>query len=93
MKDIKLNSQAQAAVQQQAQLPWEKSETMHCSECGSTIFQESFVLKKFKKTLIEIPGEYSFPEDQIVPISVLVCSNCKKIQKDILPQQIKNIIK
>lgn len=74
--------------QPQPQLNWEKAQDLKC-ECGHRYFEEVFILKKFLKTTIEIPGEAIIPEDRIIPIAVLRCKSCGKIQEDLLPPQLR----
>ena len=75
----------------QPQLPWEKAVTITC-ECGNRYFKEAYLLKKFPKTTIEMPGEMRFPEDQIVPVAVLTCTACGKVQEDLLPPALKEVL-
>jgi len=72
-------------------LPWHRAQSIHCS-CGNKFFTEAYAMKKFPKTTIEIPGEMPFPEDQYVPVSVMICSKCSEILDSILPEEIVKIL-
>lgn len=47
------------------ELPNEK-----CEKCGNVYFSEKYIMKRVSKLLI------GAPEDQFVPINILVCDKC-----------------
>ena len=52
--------------------------TIKCPDCGGTLFEEKIILKSVSK-IVSPTGK-----DEILPLSVFVCSKCGKPNKEFL---------
>ena len=72
-------------MQQEQQLRLDITQTTPIScECGGKVFHEVMMLRKASRFL-----HPSLPADQVVPVGVVVCIKCEKIQEDLLPPSLK----
>jgi hypothetical protein len=72
-------------MQEQAQLniTLDKTTGVECDECKSTIFSEGLMLRKVSKFLS------GTEKDGLIPIPVFYCINCKHINEDMLPPELR----
>lgn len=71
----------------QLKVSLDRTLALNCEECGSSAFQEAFMLRKVSKFLT---GE---SQDGIVPIATFVCVKCGHINKEFYPREIADIEK
>ena len=71
--------------QQEVRLDVSQTTPIVC-ECGSKFFQEAIMLRKWSRFASGLPT------DQNVPIPVMICMECKKINEDTLPPAIKALL-
>jgi hypothetical protein len=62
---------------------WSKATDVNC-KCGHQYFTEVYIIKRFSKLLT------GYPEDKIIPVSVLKCEACGEILTELLPPQLKS---
>ena len=61
--------------QAQPKIDLSNAETMKCEQCGSTLFNTSFVIKRIS-AIVSPTGQ-----EAIVPIQVYSCDGCSKVPK------------
>jgi hypothetical protein len=57
-----------------------------CENCKNNSFQEVYLLRKVSKFLVAANTD----KDQLIPIPAFSCSKCHHINKEFLPEGIKN---
>ena len=67
----------------QPQIDLGKSKPIVCGSCGDDVFVTA---GKFRKISKLITGT---PQDVVVPIDVMLCSNCGEICEELMPEQLK----
>lgn len=73
--------------QQQQEVRLDLSETTPViCECGNLFFQEVVMIRKWSRFASGLPT------DQNVPIPLMVCTECKKINDETLPPAVKALI-
>ena len=60
--------------QAQQKVDLSTAETMKCEQCGSTLFNTSFVIKRIS-AIVSPTGQ-----EAIVPIQVFACGNCGELK-------------
>ena len=74
-------------MQQQQEMRLDLSQTTPITcECGNLFFQEAMILRKWSRFASGLPT------DQNVPIPVMICTKCSKINEETLPPAVKNIL-
>ena len=65
---------------QQMNIPWEKTTTMACEECGCTFFNDV--------THIRILSKFASgaPNDLMIPAKVPMCVECKHVNKEFMDE-------
>jgi DNA-directed RNA polymerase subunit RPC12/RpoP len=71
--------------QQEVRLDISQTTPIVC-ECGSRFFQEAMMLRKWSRFASGLPT------DQNVPIPVMICIECKKINEETLPPAVKALL-
>jgi len=71
--------------QQEVRLDLNQTTPIEC-ECGSRFFQEAIMLRKWSRFASGLPT------DQNVPIPVMVCKKCNKINEETLPPAVKALL-
>ncbi len=71
--------------QQEVRLDLNQTTPIEC-ECGSRFFQEAIMLRKWSRFASGLPT------DQNVPIPVMVCKKCNKINEETLPPAVKVLL-
>lgn len=71
--------------QQEVRLDISQTTPIVC-ECGSKFFQEAIMLRKWSRFASGLPT------DQNVPIPVMICIECKKINGETLPPAVKALL-
>jgi len=62
-----------ANINPQVQFDISQAETMKCEQCGSTLFNTSFIIKRIS-AIVSPNGQ-----EAIVPIQVYSCDGCSKV--------------
>ena len=60
-------------------LSYSQTEGLVCEECGSTVFQPGFLLRKVS-ALVSPTGK-----ETVVPVQVFACLSCNHVNKDMYP--------
>lgn len=55
----------------------ENSERIQCDNCSGKFFEPAFVLRKLSKARVALLTQQPVGEDQIIPLQVYRCSDCK----------------
>jgi hypothetical protein len=71
--------------QQEVRLDLSQTTPIIC-ECGNQFFQEVVMIRKWSRFASGLPT------DQNVPIPVMICTECKKINDETLPPAVKALI-
>ena len=71
--------------QQEMRLDLSQTTPITC-ECGNSFFQEAMILRKWSRFASGLPT------DQNVPIPVMICTKCNKINEETLPPAVKAIL-
>ncbi len=71
--------------QQEVRLDLSQTTPIKC-ECGNHFFQEVMMLRKWSRFASGLPT------DQNVPIPVMVCTKCNKINEETLPPAVKALL-
>ena len=71
--------------QQEVRLDLSQTTPITC-ECGNSFFQEAMMLRKWSRFASGLPT------DQNVPIPVMVCTKCDKINEETLPPAVKTLL-
>jgi hypothetical protein len=71
--------------QQEVRLDLSQTTSITC-ECGNPFFQEAMMLRKWSRFASGLPT------DQNVPIPVMVCTKCDKINDETLPPAVKALL-
>ena len=71
--------------QQEMRLDLSQTTSITC-DCGNSFFQEVIMLRKWSRFASGLPT------DQNVPIPVMICTECKKINEETLPPAVKALI-
>jgi hypothetical protein len=71
--------------EQQVRLDLNQTTSITC-ECGNQFFQEVVILRKWSRLASGLPT------DQNVPIPVMICTKCDKINEETLPPAVKALI-
>lgn len=61
------------------------SKPMVCSECGYDVFLNAMKFRKISKILT------GTPQDMVFPIEIFVCGECGAVNKELLPDQLKEL--
>lgn len=72
--------------EQQPQISFEDTTEVKCANCNSRVFQDTYLLRKVSKFISGLS------EDQLQPISVLSCAECKHVLEQALPKELKGKI-
>ena len=74
-------------MQQEQQVRVDLTQTTPITcECGSNIFQEVLMLRRWSRFVSNLPT------DQNIPIGVMACIKCKTIHEESLPPVVKALI-
>ena len=76
---IKIKYMQNSQEQPQINIPMDKTTPMVCESCGSSVFQEGYLIRKASKFLT------GSPQDSIIPIGTLFCVKCGHVNVDLLP--------
>jgi hypothetical protein len=71
--------------QQEMRLDLSQTTPITC-ECGNHFFQEVMMLRKWSRFASGLPT------DQNIPIPVMVCTKCNKINEETLPPAVKALL-
>ena len=71
--------------QQEMRLDLSQTTPIKC-ECGNSFFKEAVMLRKWSRFASGLPT------DQNVPIPVMVCTKCEKINEETLPPAVKALL-
>jgi hypothetical protein len=71
--------------QQEMRLDLSQTTSIIC-DCGNQFFQEVVMIRKWSRFASGLPT------DQNVPIPVMICTECKKINDETLPPAVKALM-
>lgn len=57
-----------------------------CAACGHNMFDGKMMVRKVSRF---VTGE---PRDAIIPIDIVVCASCGEVAKDLLPDEVQNVL-
>jgi hypothetical protein len=57
-----------------------------CASCGHNMFDGKMMVRKVSRF---VTGE---TRDAIIPIDIVVCSSCGEVAKDLLPDEVQNVL-
>ena len=63
------------------------SKPLLCSECLYDVFLDAMKFRKISKLLT------GTPQDMIFPVEIFVCGQCGAVNKELLPEQLKELDK
>lgn len=70
---------------QQPQFPLEQTSGILCEECNHPFFKASVILRKVSRFLT------GTDKDAIIPIQVFACAKCNHVNKEFLPEPVKDL--
>jgi uncharacterized Zn finger protein len=72
--------------QQEIRLDLNQTSKTVCPKCDNETFQEMLLLRKWSRLVSGLPN------DQYVPVSVFVCTECGTAHQDSMPPQLKALL-
>lgn len=68
------------------QIDIKQSKSIVCVHCSGSIFIPAMKFQKISKILT------GTPKDAIIPIEVFCCADCGQINKELLPDELKDLV-
>jgi hypothetical protein len=63
-------------------LRYDQTTGVVCEKCSNNIFSEGLMLRKVSKFLVATTSN----KDQVIPVPVFYCVECKHVNKEFLPE-------
>lgn len=77
------NGNTKTGTPKQPKLDLSKSTEMVCDQCGHNVFIPGAMFRKISKI------QAGTPKDAVIPIDIFLCGECGRINRELLPEQIK----